>query len=1293
MSEASRVGIPSSPWRHDRGAAWLVLALSIMLVAIGCGGGDPGFEVADLQEVPRPDLADFEPVVRGQLEASRQKLDALIAGEAAGAGELAAAFGVTGKLYHAYNLLETAAPCYRNALTIQPDDAVSAYLLAYLQQTRGEVEPAIESFRRSLEIEPEQLSGWVRLGNAYRDANRPEEAAEAFRRALEIDEEVAAIHYGLGEARALAGDDEGAVRSFERALEIDPSATRVRYPLGQAYRRLGRIEEARRFVSRSGGQELEFPDPLIAELESLARGSAAFLARGNLAAFEGDPAEQIAQYRAAVAAAPEDAMAQDSLGFALARAGELEEALEHLTEAVRLAPDNGEIRHHRGRLLAAAGRSDEARTELEAALELIPGLVEARLDLAGIHAFAERFDEALAQLDAILAEQPDNSGIRGRKGELLLAIERYAEAEELLRRLAEDEPDNAMARMSLSKALASQGRWDEAIAVLDEVADSDADAAVRASALAARGAARTRQGRIDEAIADLRRAIEVRADQTQARFQLANLLGQRGEYGAAAEQYLQVVAVQPAHHAARLGGATALALAGRPAEAKDLLEDGMALPQPDPRVALVLAQLLATAPDAELRDPQRAVELAGELFRRQQTLEHGETLAVALAGIGRFDEARKLQQSLLEAVGTDAPPEVRARLAERSRELPSRRGRDAGRRLSMSAGRLTGLHAVGPRRKGCRSGGPRSADRGRYAVLVGLLIAAAGCGDGGRGGPTDAPAGPESEVFTDVAAASGIDFVHFNGMSGEHYFAEMMGGGGALFDYDNDGDLDIYLVQGAMLGADQTVADATFPPRHPLPLTDRLYRNDLEVRGDGSRVLRFADVTERAGIAAHGYGMGVAAGDVDNDGWLDLYVTNFGGGNQLWRNRGDGTFVDATAGSGAEENRWSVAAAMLDYDRDGWLDLYVGNYVDYTLGGHKRCFEKTGFETYCGPLTYHPEADRLLRNRGDGTFADATTSLIGAEAGSTLGVVTGDFDADGWLDLYVALDAMPNRLWINQRDSSFRNLGLLSGAAVNRQGGPEGSMGVTAGDFDNDGDEDLLMTHIDLESNTVYRNDGAGLFEDVSMPTGLGMSSWKYTGFGASWFDFDNDGWLDVMVVNGAVYDLEELVEVGDPFPLHQPNLLFRNTGDGAFADLSGTTAGEIFRLPEVSRGAAFGDIDNDGDPDVLVVNNNGPARLLRNNAGSANRWIGVGLQAGAGRAEPLGSWLRLRCDDGPSLWRRTRRDGSYAVANDSRVVGGLGDCAAPVEVLHRLTDGRSRGWRELAADRYAIVPWGGGSG
>ena len=381
-------------------------------------------------------------------------------------------------------------------------------------------------------------------------------------------------------------------------------------------------------------------------------------------------------------------------------------------------------------------------------------------------------------------------------------------------------------------------------------------------------------------------------------------------------------------------------------------------------------------------------------------------------------------------------------------------------------------------------------------------------------------------------------------MSGEHYFNEIMGGGAALFDFDNDGDLDLYLLQGRELGP-----DLTFAPPAGMPLTDRLYRNDLQPGGGAT--LRFTDVTEASGIEAAGYGMGVATGDFDNDGWTDLYVTNFGS-NQLLRNRGDGTFDDVTAASGADDPRWSVAATFFDFDRDGWLDLYVGNYVDYSLEGHTPCPLPSGVLTYCAPGAYPPATDSLFRNRGDGTFEDVSASSgIGAEAGSGLGAVAADFNGDRWIDLYVANDLMWNRLWINRGDGSFADNALLAGVAVNREGQPEAGMGVDAGDFDGDGDPDIVVSHLEQETNTLYVNGGAGLFRDQSASSQLGPPSLPFTAFGIGWIDYDNDSWLDVLVVNGAVIGMDALIRAGDPYPLRQTDQLFRNLGDGSFAEVT----------------------------------------------------------------------------------------------------------------------------------------------
>ena len=579
--------------------------------------------------------------------------------------------------------------------------------------------------------------------------------------------------------------------------------------------------------------------------------------------------------------------------------------------------------------------------------------------------------------------------------------------------------------------------------------------------------------------------------------------------------------------------------------------------------------------------------------------------------------------------------------------------------------------------------------------LIALIGAAlTGCGPGGdTSTPPSAPVAQPPDVsrvdepFVEVAAAVGLDFQHVNGMSGEFYFNEMVGGGVALFDYDNDGDLDIYLVQGHLLGPDIAPGDTSPEPGLQGPATDRLYRNDLDGAGNPDS-LGFTDVTAESGLDARGYGMGVAAGDIDNDGWVDLYVSNFGP-NQLWHNNGDCTFSDRTVSSGADDARWSVSSAFLDYDRDGWLDLYVGNYVNYRVANNVECFHNV--RTYCGPDGFAPVPDRLFRNRGDGTFEDATAvSQVGTEYGPALGVVTADLDGNGWIDIYVANDLSENRSWMNQGDGTFVNTGLFNGSALNDAGDAEAGMGVDAGDFDGDGDEDLFISHLVTQTNTLYVNDGTGLFEDQSVRTGLGPPSLAFTGFGTSWFDYDNDGWLDVMVVNGAVDLLPSLVQERDPYPLHQTNQLFHNLGNGRFEDMS-DRAGAAFEPSEVSRGAAFGDVDNDGDIDVVVTNNNGPVRLLLNATGNRNHWIGLRMVGASVARDMLGTRVAVVTTDRSPMWRRVRSDGSYASANDPRVLVGLGAAEAVTAVRAVWADGRAEEWTDVTVDAWTTLRQGTG--
>jgi hypothetical protein len=564
----------------------------------------------------------------------------------------------------------------------------------------------------------------------------------------------------------------------------------------------------------------------------------------------------------------------------------------------------------------------------------------------------------------------------------------------------------------------------------------------------------------------------------------------------------------------------------------------------------------------------------------------------------------------------------------------------------------------------------------RQAAGVGILVFVAGCGSGGHAsGAVSPPATVQPEWFVDRAAEAGIDFVHVNGMVGQLYMPEILAPGVAFFDYDNDDDLDVYLVQSG--GFDRRGAN------------DRLYRNDLTVRPDGTRTLRFSDVTAASGIDARGYGMGVAAGDVDNDGWVDLYLTKFDAPNQLLRNNGNGTFTDVSQASGTDHHSWSVSAAFVDIDRDGWLDLFVGNYLRYRLAGNTRCSSPTGAPDYCTPASYPALPDRLYRNRRNGTFADVTTSArVAGEFGPALGVSTADVNGDAWMDIYVANDGKENQLWLNRGDGTFANGALLAGVALPQSGKAEGSMGVDAGDYDNDGDEDLVMTELTAEGSNLFVNDGTGVFTDASAPSAIGPMSLPFTGFGAVWLDFDNDGLLDLVAANGTVQIVEALRQAGDPFPMHQKKLLLRNVGGGRFEDVT-SRAGAAFALSEVGRGVAGGDVDNDGDVDLLIGNNNGRTRLLINDAAQGKHWLGLRL-VGTAR-DMVGARVEIVRASGRSLWRRSRADGSYASANDPRVLVGLGDQAGAVGVRVRWPSGHTEMFAEVTVDRYVTLTEGTG--
>ncbi len=571
------------------------------------------------------------------------------------------------------------------------------------------------------------------------------------------------------------------------------------------------------------------------------------------------------------------------------------------------------------------------------------------------------------------------------------------------------------------------------------------------------------------------------------------------------------------------------------------------------------------------------------------------------------------------------------------------------------------------------------------AVLCALL----GCG--GQSSRAVQVASPvvEGDWFTDETKASGLEFVHTNGMTGEFYFPEHVAPGVGLVDFDSDGDMDVFFVQGYRLGpagrtsSGRAAGSAAPDGRAPDEGGGRLFRNDLETRPDGSRALRFTDVTRQARVATRGYGMGVAVGDIDNDGCADLYVSNFGP-NELFRNNCDGTFRDVAAAAGVDDAGFSVSSSFFDYDRDGWLDLFVGNYVQFSTEANMVCRSVTGRRDYCSPHVYRAQPSRLYHNRGDGTFDDVTSNaLVDGEFGPALGVVAADVNGDGWPDLFVANDGEPNQLWVNQRNGTFRNQARLSGVALNADGKAVAGMGVDAGDADNDGDEDLFLTTLSTEMNAFFVNDGTGVFEDQSVRSGLGGPSLAYTGWGTAWIDVDNNGWLDLLTVNGTI---EAQPGGTPPFPYDQRKQLFRNLGGGRFEEVT-AQAGAVFQVSEVGRGAAFGDLDNDGSVDVVIANDNGPARVLKNHKGREGHWIGLRLTGGPGRPrDMLGARVAVTSRDGSTLWRRARADGSYASANDPRVLVGLGVKADPVRIKVIWPDGQMQEWADVPADRWTTL-------
>ncbi len=532
-----------------------------------------------------------------------------------------------------------------------------------------------------------------------------------------------------------------------------------------------------------------------------------------------------------------------------------------------------------------------------------------------------------------------------------------------------------------------------------------------------------------------------------------------------------------------------------------------------------------------------------------------------------------------------------------------------------------------------------------------------------------APAVPPAPQFVDVAPALGIDLVTLTGDGSNDYILEANGNGAAIVDYDVDGDLDVLVISGSTLerlrgsGGDRMAT---------------LYRND------GAR--GFHDVTTAAGLEAPGWGMGACVGDVEGDALPDLYVTAYGP-NLLFRNEGDGTFREGAAASGVADPGWSHSCAFGDLDGDGASDLYVTNYVDFDesrippRGASGPCGYR-GWSVFCGPLGLTPQADRLYRNRGDGTFvAVGPPDLPAVEPRYGMGVVLADLDGDGRLDAYVGNDSQPNFLFHNLGGGRFEEVGLLAGIALSERGTAQASMGIAAGDCEDDGDLDLFVTNFSQDYNTLYRNHGGGFFADVSTPAGLAGPSLPLLGWGILFADFDHDGRRDLFVANGHVFDDIDASGLGSTYL--EPHQLYRNLGGCRFAEASANFGADL-KVPRPSRGAAAGDLDGDGDLDLVVVNVNARPEVLRNEGGNSRPWLLVRLRPATGDA--VGGRVELTAG-GTTQYAEVSGGGSYLSHSDQAVHFGLGDAGRAERLAVRWPKGRRIAFENLPASFRYLVP------
>ena len=528
--------------------------------------------------------------------------------------------------------------------------------------------------------------------------------------------------------------------------------------------------------------------------------------------------------------------------------------------------------------------------------------------------------------------------------------------------------------------------------------------------------------------------------------------------------------------------------------------------------------------------------------------------------------------------------------------------------------------------------------------------------------------------FVDVAQEAGLTLLNVSGTARKDYIVEVSGNGAAFFDYDNDGDMDVLIVNGSTLERIGQGGD----------LMAALYAND----GHGS----FSNLTSGSQLNTKGWGMGVCVADYDNDGFRDVYITAFGP-NVLYRNDGAGSFMDVTATAGLGNSGWSTNCSFGDYDRDGDLDLYVANYLAFDektvpKAGTSGACQHLGVRVMCGPRGLPGQPDALYRNDGDGTFTDVTeTAGIDDPNLYGYGAVFSDLDDDGWLDIFVANDSVPNALYKNNQDGTFSEIGLLSGVALSGEGRPQSGMGLDIADYNNDGLFDIFVTHFSNDTNTLYRNNGAGIFTDETFAAGLAATSLQNLGWGTSFVDLDNDARLDIFVANGHIHP--GIDNFGNGATYFQPKELYRNLGDGRFEEISEEIGGAV-RVEKSSRGSAVGDFDNDGDMDILVINIDDRPTLLRNDLSNGSHWLTLQLVGTTSNGDGIGARVEIEAG-GKTQVAEVRSGGSYLSHNDTRVHFGLGDTARVDELRIRWPNGRVEKFEGVDVDGFVEIEEGTG--